>query len=217
MVGIPSSKYYNQQAPIGGSMGEYADELMEYQMSRGTHFVSRSQPSKRYNQRTNESEVNKMRKITVLPKYGIGEVVDISFKNGGLPNRVLILGIHMNSEDNGWMYDVKSEAFDDNIVMAETVMKKFEANQWSKVGKMQVIIDRYLDGWRYCGNYSEETAKANGQMLSENNNIKNIKLFPAVDTNGLPVSGEYGLWIRYHNTIGGDGSMISIAKEIDIK
>lgn len=158
-----------------------------------------------------------MKKITVLPKYGIGEVVDISFKNGGLPNRVLVLGVYWNSENTGWMYNLKSEAIDDDIIMAETVMKKFEANQWSKVGKMQVIIDRYTEGWRYCGNYSEDTARANGIMLSENGNIKNIKLFPALDASGLPIGGDYGLWIRYHNIINGDGSLVSIAKEIDIK
>ena len=149
-----------------------------------------------------------MQRITVLPKYPVGGVVDLSFKNGGLPNRIYIESASWAEGDTEWKYSAKSEMDNGQITFAESTIRKYEANQRSRVGKMQLIIDRYEDGWRYCGNYDKESAIANGNMIAGKTNVRNVKLFPALDINGILLPNEFGIWIRYVNTINADGSQV---------
>lgn len=139
------------------------------------------------------------------PKFQIGSVVDISYKFGGLPNRVLICGIHAKEFHNEWQYDVLLENIGEHTNMSETFIKDRMVTRKQPVYNNTSIIKRYADGFRFCGNYPHFTARAEGEKLKDKLGISSIILCTALDYNGCIIKDKLGLWIRYSNVIMNDG------------
>ena len=117
-------------------------------------------------------------KIKTMPRYSPGEVVDLTYKNGGLPNRIIVTCSFWRQGDKQWMYKVFMES------------------------------TGISEGWRFCGNFEAETALANGKLIAENEMIKNVRLYPALDRNNQFLKGKNGIWIIYKHTISNDGEYL---------
>ena len=158
-----------------------------------------------------------MRKIERLPRFMPGQIIDISYKKGELPDRLLIKTVYMREEDDTWMYGVYSEKAHNIISLNQDFIRDNMTTKYTPVYKMPKIIKMYADGWRFCGNYPKDKAMALSGKYAINNNINNIIIRPALNSMGNPVDNEYGIWIRYNTTITDNGNMHdNLAKEDDI-
>lgn len=161
-----------------------------------------------------------MLKITSLPMFGIGEVIDLSYKNGGMPNRIYINGVYWREQDTKWMYQVTMENTGDKSSMDEEFIKERRSRHTQPVYKNPDVIKRMSDGWRFCGNYDKETAIANAKLISQNDNVKAVRLYPAINYYNKFVNGQMGIWIMYKNMIYDNGQMAfgdNVNEFIDIK
>lgn len=146
--------------------------------------------------------------IKSIPKYTPGEVIDLSYKNGGLPNRILITCAFWRQGDKQWMYKVFMESTGDYSVLDETFIAARASKKTSVVYRNPAIISRISDGWRFCGNFDSEVALANGKLIAENPAIKNVRLWPAIGHNNQYIQGQAGIWIIWEHTISNDGTYI---------
>lgn len=154
-----------------------------------------------------ERKMKKMR-IKSAPKYNPGDVIDLSYKNGGLPNRILVTCAFWRHGDKQWMYKVFMESTGDYTVMDETFIATRASKKTSNVYKNPVIIGRIAEGWRFCGNFESEVALANGKLIAENDMIKSVRLWPAINYNNQFIKGQMGIWIVYKNTIDNNGNYV---------
>lgn len=144
-------------------------------------------------------------KIKSTPKYNPGDVIDLSYKNGGLPNRIIITCAFWRRGDTQWVYKVFMESTGDYSVLDETFISSRASKKTSPIYHDAKIIQRISDGWRFCGNFDTETAIANGKLIAENPAVKNVRLWPAMDYQGKYVKGKKGIWIIWNHTITNDG------------
>jgi hypothetical protein len=149
-----------------------------------------------------------MKNITKLPKFMPGQVVDLSYKNKGLPNRLLIQSVFIREQDNQWMYQCIIESTGESTILNEDFITNNMTHKESEVYKCKEIINLYNAGWRFCGNKSISTAHTIASKHATNRYIRGIILRPALDSKGCLLHNNYGMWIRYNNTINDDGTII---------
>jgi len=135
------------------------------------------------------------------PKYSIGQVIDLSYKYGGLPNRILINAIFIRKQDKQWMYKILLENIDKETIMSESFIKYREINKSANIYHNNIIKQRYINGWRWCGNYEESIALNNSKIISTRNNVEGVRLYPAINYKGDFIENQYGLWVKYFNSI----------------
>ena len=160
------------------------------------------------------------KKITTLPAYAIGEVIDLSYKHGGMPNRIYVDTVFWREQDTRWNYQVIMENTGEKTIMSEDFIKDRKAKNSSPVCKNPDIIKRFSDGWRFCGNFEKDTAVANGKLIAENPNVRAVRLYPALNYNNQYMNGKLGIWIKYTHTIYDDGRFIDqcmMAEFVDLK
>lgn len=152
-----------------------------------------------------------MNKITKLPRFMPGQVIDISYRHKGLPNRLLIKSAFVREQDTEWMYSVYLENVGENTILPQKFILENMVVRDTNVYKCADVIKAYNDGWRFCGNYCKNTAQDTAAKYSTNKYIKNIILKPALNSNGCLIHNKYGIWIRYNNPISDDGIITSDA------
>lgn len=150
-----------------------------------------------------------MGKITSLPKFMPGQVIDISYRGDGLPDRLMIVSVFIRQQDTQWMYSCIKESTGETITAEQSVIIDRMSDKGAKVYRTREIITMYGDGWRFCGNFKKSCAHAIAGKNADNPIIKNIILKPALNGNGDLLPNHYGAWIRYHNMISDDGKFIS--------
>lgn len=184
-----------QMMPIGTRMsGVWTDITTNYY----------EQISARIEYWKNKEESERM-KIKSTPKYSPGEVIDLSYKNGGLPNRIVITCAFWRRGDTQWVYKAFMESTGEYTVLDETFITSRASKKTSPIYNDPTIIKRISDGWRFCGNFENEVALANGKLIAENPAIKNVRLWPAMNYNGKFVKGQMGIWIVWNHIITDDG------------
>lgn len=160
-------------------------------------------------------------KIKSVPKYSPGDVIDLSYKNGGLPNRILVTCTFWRREDKQWMYKVFMESTGEYSVLDETFIASRESKKSSPVYKNPTVLSRIAEGWRFCGNFDTDTATANGKLIAENDLVNHVRLWPAINYKNQYIQGQMGIWIIYKNTIDNSGNNIIDAGQfgnvVDIK
>lgn len=158
-----------------------------------------------------------MKIINKLPKFMPGQVIDLSYRHKGLPNRLLIKTVLINEHDDGWMYHVYLENIGECTTLDESFISGNCTSKTAQVYKCAEIIKLYADGWRFCGNYNDKEAYEFASKCATNRYIKDIILRPALDYRGCLMNGKKGMWLRYRNFINDDGTIIkneSIDKDI---
>lgn len=149
-----------------------------------------------------------MKKITALPKFMPGQVIDLSYKSKGLPNRLLIKSVFIREQDEWWMYECIIESTGEVTILSQNFIMENMSNKDFPVYKCAEIIKLYNDGWRFCGNKSRSTAHSIASKHATNRYIRGIILRPALAPNGCLMQDHYGMWIRYNNIINNDGTII---------
>lgn len=149
-----------------------------------------------------------MKNITKLPRFMPGQVIDLSYKNKGLPNRILVKAIFIREQNDEWMYEVLLENTGETTTLSQSIIINNMTERKAQVYKCANIINLYNNGWRFCGNFSRDSAHKTGGKYATNRYIKEIVLHPALDSRGCLINDKYGLWIRYNITINSDGTVI---------
>ena len=145
-----------------------------------------------------------------------GQVIDISYRHKGLPNRLLIKSVFVREQDTEWMYSVYLENVGESTILPQKFIIDNMASKDAKVYKCADVIKAYSDGWRFCGNYCKGTAHSTAAKYSTNKYIKNIILKPALDPQGCLINNKYGIWIRYNSTISDSGIITSTDADTDV-
>jgi len=153
-----------------------------------------------------------MRKINNAPLYGIGEVIDLSYKYGGLPNRIRVNQVFQREYDAEWQYNVTMEnrgvaPNEGDVMMSESFIKQRKSKHSSKVYQNNDVQQHMRDGFRFCGNYDSDIARANAKILARRKDITDVRLYPALDYSGRYVNGDMGIWIRYNSVIADNGEI----------
>ena len=149
-----------------------------------------------------------MKNINMLPRFMPGQVIDLSYKRKGLPNRLLIKSVFTREQDKSWMYECYVENIGEFNVLDENFISNHATNKSAQVYKCTDVINLYNNGWRFCGNYGEREAYDLASKYATNKYIKDIILRPALDHRGCLVNNSKGMWIRYRSFITGDGTII---------
>lgn len=145
-------------------------------------------------------------KPKILPRYSIGQVIDLSCKRGSrLPMRIKILTIFYNHGDGVWRYQVHTESSVEKVIMTEREISNLACHKNSKAYSVPFIARMYADGYRWCGNFSRLQADCKGMALRDNADIESIRLYPAYNNTGSCIPDQCGLWIKYNTSIGDDG------------
>lgn len=148
-----------------------------------------------------------MKNITKLPKFMPGQVIDLSYKHKGLPNRLLVKTVLIREQDNQWMYECIIESIDETTTLSEDFIINNMTRKASEVYKCNEVIKLYNAGWRFCGNFKRSQAHSIAGKHATNGYIRNIILRPALDSKGCLMNDYYGMWIKYGNIINDDGTI----------
>lgn len=148
-----------------------------------------------------------MNVITRLPKFMPGQVIDLSYKYKGLPNRLLIKSVFVREQDEQWMYECIIESTGDITVLSQSFISNNMINKELEIYKCKEVISLYSTGWRFCGNFSRSHAHSIAGKHATNRYIKGIILRPALDPKGRLYKDNYGMWIKYDNIISNDGTI----------
>lgn len=153
-------------------------------------------------------EDNMKKNIDKLPKFMPGQVVDLSYKKGGLPNRLLIKMAFIREQDNDWMYKCIIESTGEDTILKQSFIINNMTNKEFDVYKCKEVINLYNTGWRFCGNFNISIAHTIAGKYATNRYIRSIILKPALSSKGCLIQNQYGMWIRYNNTINNDGTIV---------
>lgn len=148
-----------------------------------------------------------MKNIDKLPKFMPGQVIDLSYKHKGLPNRLLIKTVFIREQDDQWMYEVFLENIGNVTTLNEDFIANNMTNKRTQVYKCTEVINLYNTGWRFCGNFDKESAQTVAAKYATNRWIKNIILRHALDSRGCLIANKYGMWIRHNDIINDDGTI----------
>ena len=151
-----------------------------------------------------------MKIINKLPKFMPGQVIDLSYKYKGLPNRLLVKSVFTREQDDSWMYEVYLENLGECTALNEEFIVSNMTKKAMQVYKCSEIIKLYNDGWRYCGNFNSVEAHNTACKLATNPHIKNVIIRHGLNGRGCLENGMHGVWIRYYNIINDDGTIINI-------
>lgn len=199
-------KVERQYAPFSDAWADVTSFYMDYINARKRYWTERKR---------------KEMKIKSAPRYSPGDVIDLSYKHGGLPNRILVTCAFWRREDKQWMYKVFMESTGQYSVLDETFIASRESKKTSPAYKNPAVLSRIAEGWRFCGNFDTDTATANGKLIAENEMVKRVRLWPAINYNNKYVQGQMGIWIIYSNTIDNNGNNIVDVEQfntvVDIK
>lgn len=146
-----------------------------------------------------------MKEIKILPKFMPGQVIDISYKGDGLPDRLVIVSVFTRRQDTQWMYSCIRERTGETITAEQSVIIEKMTDKSAKVYQTRDVIGMYNDGWRFCGNFKQSCAHAIASKHTDNPTISRIILKPALNANGDPIPNYYGMWIKHYNLIDNDG------------
>lgn len=144
-----------------------------------------------------------MKKIDKLPKFAIGQVIDMVCNNMP-PHRILIKSVFMCEDDNEWMYRAFVENSNRIITIHESLICDY---MHMLANNNQEYKDLYNKGWRFCGNFDKNVAEDVANKYASNKNIKNVI---------LKKSNDCGIWIRYNTYINNQGDIISCNKNVII-
>ena len=151
-----------------------------------------------------------MGKPMTKPKYKPGSVIDLGHKFGTkMPNRIKIVTAYIRDINKGWMYEVFSEMHNGPTFMSERMISERESKHISPCYKLDAIKDRYMNGYRFCGNYPDFIAHDKAQKMKDVEEISSVVLFHAVNGNGHSMDGYRGLWVRYNRPISNNGDIPS--------
>ena len=139
------------------------------------------------------------------PKYKVGDVVDLRFSNGTMPDRIYIHMVYMKVGSSEWMYHVLSEKSSRDIYMSESDITKFISKKDSECYKNPIIRDMYKNGFRFCGNNKKDTAFNRANSMVNAKYIRHIILADAIDKDNKPIPGYLGLWVQYNTVIDESG------------
>lgn len=148
-----------------------------------------------------------MKTITKLPRFMPGQIIDLSYKNKGLPNRILIKAVFVREQDIEWMYEVYHENTGDVTTLDQSFIVSNMTERKCTVYKCIEVINLYNNGWRFCGNFNINEAHNLGAKYATNRYIKEIILRHALDSRGCLIPDKYGMWIRYNNIINDNGTI----------
>lgn len=148
-----------------------------------------------------------MNNIDKLPRFMPGQVIDLSYKNKGLPNRILIKTVFIREHNRTWLYEVYLENTGEVTTLDENFIKENMTTRSREVYKCRVVINLYNEGWRFCGNFGRTEAHKLAAQIATTNHIKNVILKPALDYRGVLINDKYGIWIRHNNIINDDGTV----------
>lgn len=149
-----------------------------------------------------EEQTMNIREYASMPIYHIGEVIDISYKNQGLPNRVRVTGVRMKESDNEWVYTTLLENTGELATIAESFLKERACHRYIyDVYKLPVICRRYAAGFRFCGNFTEKEARRRAKSMKNHPFIETVRMCEAYNGYGNPLSGRVSLWLKYKNSI----------------
>lgn len=154
-----------------------------------------------------------MKNITKLPKFMPGQVIDMSYKYKGLPNRLLIKSVFVREQDSSWMYEAYLENIDAHTVLDENFIVNNMVNKSLPVYKCAEVIRLYADGWRYCGNFNSTDAHNTACKLAVNPHIKNVIIRHGLNGRGCLEQNVQGVWVRYYNIVNDDGTINNTASE----
>ena len=157
-----------------------------------------------------------MDQIKKLPRFMPGQVIDLSYRNKGLPNRLLIKTVFVKEHSKEWLYEAFLENVGEITVLEESFIINNMTNKSAPVYKCNDVIRLYNDGWRFCGNYCKKTARKTAAKYSTSKYIKNIELRPALNPQGSLIQDKYGMWIKYYNTVTDNGIIISGNSDDDV-
>lgn len=152
-----------------------------------------------------------MSKITTIPEFYPGQVIDLSYKTNNMPNRILIRAVYREEQHKEWMYkaitETNSNNDDDVAIFAESFIKERRTNHSYPVYKSNIIKQRIKDGFRFCGNYQLYEARARGENLKSDKRIEKIIMYPALDYRGVLIPDQAGLWVKYTTVITDNGNV----------
>ena len=161
-------------------------------------------------------EKDDMKKIDRLPRFMPGQVIDLSYKHKGLPNRILIKTVYTREQDKGWMYAVYLENTGERTALDEDFIISHMTTKSTQVYRSPDVIKLYNDGWRFCGNFDKDTAFDMASKCATNIYIKDIILKPALNAKGCLVNNQYGMWIRYNTIINDNGTITGNTEDSDV-
>ena len=188
------------------SKSQWVDVTEDYMHLKITHLSTTNQ---------NKRGMLKLKEIKVLPKFKLGEVLDLSYTHGGLPNRIIIDSVGMRKQNTEWVYGVTMENNGESTQMAESFIAQRMSYKKSSVYENPEIIKRYDDGWRFCGNFPANVANANAKMIAESSAISSVRLYRAIDSHNRFDPDKMGIWIKYINVINDDGTITNQRAHVD--
>lgn len=149
-----------------------------------------------------EEEVKMTERVPLqAPQFRPGEVIDFTYKTGGLPNRIKIVSVYHTDSGNGWMYNVILESDGCKTHMSESFILERICKKDQPVYELDTIKKRYDRGWRYCGKYHELRVREVADKIAKNSLIKEVRLTEAYYPNGRFADYQLAIWIRYNNPI----------------
>ena len=148
-----------------------------------------------------------MKNIAKLPQFMPGQVIDLSYKYKGLPNRLLVKTVFINEQSNGWMYDVYLENIGEYTTLEEKFIQDNMTHKHMEVYRCAEIIKLYHNGWRFCGNFTEKSVNDIAAKIALNTHIRNVITRPALNGYGCLDNGKRGIWVKYYNIINDDGTI----------
>ena len=150
-----------------------------------------------------------MKNITRLPKFMPGQVIDLSYKHKGLPNRLVVKTVFLHEQSNQWMYEVFLENIGELTTLNEDFITSNMTCKSARVYKCAEIINLYNNGWRFCGNFTKKNAHSTASKCATNKYINGIILRHALDSSGCLLNDMYGMWIKYNTIINDDGTIVT--------
>lgn len=150
-----------------------------------------------------------MKNITKLPKFMPGQVIDLTYKHKGLPNRLVIKTVFIHEQSDQWMYEVFLENIGEFTTLNENFITINMTCKSARVYKCAEIINLYNNGWRFCGNFTKKTAHSTASKYATNKYINSIILRHALDNSGCLLNDMYGMWIKYNTIINDDGTIVT--------
>lgn len=150
------------------------------------------------------------------PKYDVCSVIDLRHKdNSELPDRIYIDMVYWKDGCEEWMYACTSERNEGHLIyLTESYINKYRSKKTAQCYDNDIVRDMYNQGFRFCGNFDTGVALQKANRLRMAQYIKHIVLNDAVAPDGNILSGQSGLWVKYHRTINGSGDCYSGYRKI---
>ena len=148
------------------------------------------------------------------PIYGLGEVISLSHDDmpDKMPERICIQGIRAKIGATGWTYDTTCESTGYTGEYDESFINNSKSNIWAPVYKLPAVVERMSYGYRWAGNYCKEDAMTRGTLIAGKSNVKNVRLYPALNGSGGSVKPHYGIWVRYNTIMDDEGKITKVVE-----